>query len=308
MEHLDAAAVIRNQAEHHFLMQTGEFSNLEELCLHLRHVKGYEIAAAVAKGKRVLDLGCNNAYGTALLGRYSRQVVGVDVSPSALQDARRRFDHPPLQLVRIDGVALPFPAHSFDVIVSFQVIEHIADYAAYLSEMRRVLTADGIALLTTPNAKLRLDAGQSPWNEFHVHEFCGEELSRLLAQWFPNVCVGGLTAQASMYDVERARLARIRTNAERIDRAVRWRAATVRALRRTLPAWFVRLLARADNLVENTVQSVKPPPPPASLDPVVAAQHSTAEFFVDTRNVDSAIDLVAVCSPQRDTSELQQFL
>jgi hypothetical protein len=64
METLDAAALICNQAEHHFLMETGEFSNLEELCLHLRHVKGYEMSAAEARRKRVLDLGCNNAYGT----------------------------------------------------------------------------------------------------------------------------------------------------------------------------------------------------------------------------------------------------
>jgi SAM-dependent methyltransferase len=87
-------------------------------------------------------------------------VFGCDVSEMALADARRRF--PTIEFCRIGGFSLPFADDRFGLITSFQVIDHIADTASYLGEVKRVLRPGGTALLTTPNAAIRLDPGMRP--------------------------------------------------------------------------------------------------------------------------------------------------
>jgi SAM-dependent methyltransferase len=292
---VEASKVIRNQATHHFLMQTERFANLEELEIHLRHLSAYELASRLVRGKRVLDFGCNNGYGTALLAPTAHHIVGIDVSPSALMSARKQFRGQALNLVRIDGQKLPFVDCSFDVVLSFQVLEHIPDYPPYLSEIRRVLSPEGIFILTTPNARQRLEPGQSPWNQFHVHEFVAEELRELLSQWFPHAHVSGLTAQPEMYEVEQRRLARIRANATRIERAVRQRATVARAVKGLLPAKCVKLLGSLENILP---KRSGPKAPPTLLDAATIAAHSTNDFYLDDVNVEDAIDLFGVCSVQ----------
>jgi ubiquinone/menaquinone biosynthesis C-methylase UbiE len=144
------------------------------------HVKAYEEAAALANNKTVLDLGCNNGYGTVLLGKGHSKVVGLDVSARAIEDAQQRFRNYGINFLLYDGQTIPFKANSFDLIVSFQVIEHIADSTRYLAEIVRVLRSSGMALFTTPNAAIRLDPGMKPWNQFHVREYRAAELSGLL--------------------------------------------------------------------------------------------------------------------------------
>lgn len=96
--------------------------------------------------------------------------------------------------------------------MSFQVIEHIANAGAYLSEIARVLRSDGVALFTTPNAAIRLDPGMKPWNEFHVREYLAEELSALLRATFPGVAVRGLFAADELYRTEFERCQKVLTS------------------------------------------------------------------------------------------------
>jgi SAM-dependent methyltransferase len=68
-----------------------KFETFEAYGLHLMHSAAYEEAAGLVPHGRVLDLGCNNGYGSYKLSRYGHEVVGVDVSAEALADAKRRF-------------------------------------------------------------------------------------------------------------------------------------------------------------------------------------------------------------------------
>ncbi|HYN08744.1 MAG TPA: class I SAM-dependent methyltransferase [Vicinamibacterales bacterium] len=301
----DATSVIRHQAHHHFLMQTGEFADLEELGLHLRHQKAYDIAAGLSGDKRVLDYGCNNGYGTAYLAGWGRHVVGVDVSALALEHAPLRCRPSGPDYVRVDGLTIPFGDGVFDLIVSFQVIEHIADYARYLSELRRVLHPAGLLLMTTPNAQLRLDPGQPPWNEFHVHEFRGAELQGLLKEWFPCVTVTGLTTRGELYEVETRRLSRMKKMAQRQSQAVRWRARLARLLKRTIPAPWVSAGSRAEAAVRGVGRQPAPRTRP-TLDAAVVAKYSPAQFILDGRDLDGAIDLVALCSADDHSGFIKQ--
>src|SRR6185369_3931557 len=124
------------QSEHHPLVAE-RFDSVEQYCLSLLHLKAYETAAELARGEVVLDLGCNNGYGTEIISRGAERVTGVDVSPRSIDAARARCPNIEFQLV--DGVTLPFPGASFDAVFSFQVIEHIDDPTPYLKEIRRVL-------------------------------------------------------------------------------------------------------------------------------------------------------------------------
>src|SRR5579872_7120077 len=192
--------IIDMQANEHPLEYGDEFMSLEAYCLHLMHRRAYEEAAQIARGLTVLDLGCNNGFGTHHLSSVAASVVGLDVSEAAIADARRRFADCDFRVFA--GVNLPFPEAAFDVVVSLQVIEHIADTAVYLGEIKRVLKPSGTAVFTTPNAAIRLDPGMRPWNRFHVREYRAEELRQSLAQVFDSVTVRGLFANEVLYQVE----------------------------------------------------------------------------------------------------------
>lgn len=107
----------------------------------------------VSAGDRVLDVGCGEGRFAAELVRAGAQVVGVDVAEEPLRRARAL--HPDLDLRLLDGEEpwLPWPLAdaSFDVVWAGEVIEHVADTAPWLSEVRRVLRSGGRLLVSTPD-------------------------------------------------------------------------------------------------------------------------------------------------------------
>ncbi len=151
------------------------------------HMARYVFAKQFATGKRVLDAGCGLGYGAAEL-HGAASVVGVDVSPEAISEARLRY--PQFRFVEGSCEALPFEPGDFDLIVAFEVIEHLHDWRAFLSECARVLTPGGQLIVSTPNreyyAESRKHAGPNP---FHVHEFDHDEFERELHAYFPAVAM-----------------------------------------------------------------------------------------------------------------------
>ena len=107
------------------------------------------LLAGVRPGEQVLDVGCGEGFFAAELARAGARVVAVDVAEEPLRRARTR--HPDLDLRLVDGEgSWPLPDASFDVVWAGEVIEHVADTASWLSEVRRVLRAGGRLLLSTP--------------------------------------------------------------------------------------------------------------------------------------------------------------
>ncbi len=108
------------------------------------------LLAHVREGERVLDVGCGEARFTVELARAGARAVGVDVAGEPLRRARAR--HPELDLRVLDGESTwELEDASFDVVWAGEVIEHIADTAAWLSEVRRVLRPGGSLALSTPD-------------------------------------------------------------------------------------------------------------------------------------------------------------
>ncbi len=153
--------------------------------IYLLHTASYEFAASYCEGKQVLDLGCGSGYGAAEIAAIAAGVHAVDISSEAIAFACANYPASNLEFSTIiPDTALPFEDGSFDVVLSFQVIEHVNDHDQYLAEAARVLTAGGVLVLITPDRKNRLFPGQKPWNRWHLREYSNRQLSELTAKYF----------------------------------------------------------------------------------------------------------------------------
>jgi SAM-dependent methyltransferase len=155
--------------------------------LYYEHMTRYQYATLFSADKRVLDAGCGAGYGTEYLATNAATVIGIDSSIEAIRFARAKYIAPNLNFFAAACEALPFPDRSFDLIVSFEVIEHLADSAGYLREVARVLTPTGKLILSTPNKRQYSDAIPDYENPYHLHEFYSDEWHLLLADVFPHV-------------------------------------------------------------------------------------------------------------------------
>jgi SAM-dependent methyltransferase len=141
----------------------------------------------VRPGDRALDLGCGAGDFTAALVSVGARAVGVEVAEAAMERARGRHPSLDFRLVPIDGV-LPFEDNAFDLIWASEVIEHVADTARWLSEVRRVLVPAGRLLVTTPShGRLRVALGgverfSEPLGD-HLHLYTKASLRLLLDEF-----------------------------------------------------------------------------------------------------------------------------
>lgn len=188
-------------------------STIGDYLIYLFHVATYEFARGFVSGRRTLDFGCGTGYGTHSLADDAATVTGVDISSAAIAHARQHFKAPGLDFRVIDPVPtkpLPFADGSFDVVLSFQVIEHISEVDAYLGEIRRVLSPGGVFVCATPDRTTRLFRGQRPWNVYHVVEYTPLELETMLSVFFPEVDILGMTAPDDLLRHELRRVRRLR--------------------------------------------------------------------------------------------------
>lgn len=138
-------------------------------------------------GNKILDAGCGSGYGSAMLAKAGNFVQGIDVSCDAISYAHEKYSSENLLFSQVDcNHELPFPSNNFDVVISFEVIEHLTNYRLFLQELFRVLKPNGVCYLSTPNKRVYTDA-RNYHNPYHVHEFYPQELSNLLLDYCENV-------------------------------------------------------------------------------------------------------------------------
>ena len=150
------------------------------------HVARYRFAEAMAKGQRVLDAGCGVGYGAALLADVAATVYALDCADEAVRHGRDA--HPRVQFVAGDCEALPFSNQSLDLVVAFEVIEHLSGWERFVQESARVLAPSGALLVSTPNRPYYRASREKP-NPFHVHEFDYEEFRAALDGTFSRCAV-----------------------------------------------------------------------------------------------------------------------
>lgn len=151
------------------------------------HLSRYLFASRLCRGKRVIDLGCGNGYGSAELARLAESVIAVDLSAEAIADAQAQYGNARLHFDVASLEKLPFADGSFQLGVCFEVIEHLSDFRALLTEARRVLDPGGQFIISTPNIKFYAESRKlNGPNPFHEHEFSYEEFRAVLAEFFPH--------------------------------------------------------------------------------------------------------------------------
>ena len=163
------------------------------------HVARYAMLAPFVRGKRVLDIACGEGYGSWFLKEWgAREVVGVDISADAIAVAKKRFGREGVNFLAGDACrAQDFLAHaSFDLIVSFETIEHVADPLAFLSGLRSLASPEAGIFISCPNDHIAMAADQS--NPYHLRKYTFEEFRDLSesilgrgAQWLLGANVQG---------------------------------------------------------------------------------------------------------------------
>jgi len=143
-----------------------------------RHEVVYRRLVDRCRDRDVLEAGCGEGYGADLIADVARRVIGLDYDDSAVAHVRSRY---PRVDVRQGNLAeLPLAAGSVDVVVNFQVIEHLWDQGQFIAECRRVLRPGGVLLISTPNRITFSPGRDTPVNPFHTRELNAAELTELL--------------------------------------------------------------------------------------------------------------------------------
>lgn len=166
---------------------TGErFVPTEQGKIRLEHYHRYATVLDAVAGKKVLDLACGEGYGSNLMAERAHSVVGVDVSSESVQHAADTYQKANLKFCQGNAAALCFSDASFDVVISFETIEHLAEQTKMIQEIRRVLRSDGILVMSSPNRPIYSEES-GEHNEFHVKELDYDEFDALLKTEFPSV-------------------------------------------------------------------------------------------------------------------------
>jgi ubiquinone/menaquinone biosynthesis C-methylase UbiE len=160
-----------------------------------RHLSAYHFAIPYIKNKDVLEIGFGDGYGAYLLAGIAKEVKAVDILEKNVRLAEAKYNRGNLKFIQTPSSVLDFREESFDIVVSFQVIEHIPEdkIQEYLCQINRVLKKDGIAFISTLNLeKNKKPKRPYPKNPFHIKEFTYEELDDEIKEVFKEYKISGL--------------------------------------------------------------------------------------------------------------------
>lgn len=169
------------------------------------HLCRYRFAQLLVENKVVLDVGSGVGYGSKILAEKAGSVLALDISKEAVRYAGREYSADNIELVVGDCQDLPLASESVDVVVSFELIEHLQGQRAHLLEISRVLKPDGLTVISTPN-RIFYSQESNQVNPFHTHEFDFQEFLDFLKSefrsvqiYFQNHVAGLIVGNPSLY-------------------------------------------------------------------------------------------------------------
>ena len=179
-------------------------SNVYDYILFLKHKFAYFLASKYIKSEdHVLEIGCGEGYGANFLAENTGAFIqAIDINTNAITNAQKQYIHKNVNFKTYDGKNIDYEDNSFDVIISFQVIEHIENTTEYLKNIKRLLKPNGIFLITTPSRTYRLADNQKPWNPYHIREYNSNTLTKDIKNVFDNINTYSITSIKEILDIE----------------------------------------------------------------------------------------------------------
>lgn len=151
----------------------------------VEHLHRYAIACEFVNDKVVLDLASGEGYGSYLLAKKAKKVIGIDISREVVSFANVKYRQDNLIFRTGTVTKIPIENESIDIVVSFETIEHIMDQDIMLSEIKRVLKPNGLLVISSPEKSNYGDVNKEI-NHFHVKELYLHEFERLILKCFKN--------------------------------------------------------------------------------------------------------------------------
>lgn len=190
--------------------------------IHHRLLKAYIIAQDYAFGD-VLEVGCGEGRGIGYLIDKVKSFTALDKIEDALKKLREEY--PTAKFIAGNFPPFSSPSNFYDLVICFQVIEHIRDDVFFLKEIQRVLKPGGLALITTPNRPLSLT--RNPW---HEREYTGNELLAISEKIFAEAIIKGISGNGKVMGYHNE-------NRKSVERITRW---DIFDLQHKLPSAFLR--------------------------------------------------------------------
>ncbi len=258
--------------------------------LHAIHIKAYDFVAPFCKAKKVLDIGCFIGYGETRISSQAEEIIAIDSDDKALEFARRNRFIPNAKFEKADAKRLPFSNETFDIVIAFQVIEHIPpnEVSKFLSEVRRVLKRKGLLFITTPNRKFRLMPFQRPFNPEHYQEFTAKGLLKILKTTFESVQIKGIRAKEWIEEIERKRVRKspfwvyIRDPLYRFYMVLPMRS---RNLLKKIKSKVIKFSRSEDRQISDSNNQFNN----------LFQKFSMNDFYLESQMIDKSMDLFAIC-------------
>lgn len=190
--------------------------------IHQRLFFGYHTAQDYVKGN-LLEIGCGVGRGTKTLMCKADTYTAIDKNKELLTQLSAKYPEAKFIYSNVPPLS-QLEDNSFDSVVSFHVIEHITDHKKFVEEIYRVLKPGGIALISTPNIRMRI--ARNPW---HIREYTWEELQKLASNSFSDVQLKGISGKKKVMDY-------FEKNKESVNRVMRWDIFNLQYL---LPSWLL---------------------------------------------------------------------
>ncbi|WP_434637382.1 glycosyltransferase [Sulfurimonas sp. NW7] len=153
------------------------------------HINRYTAISKQVENKTILDAACGAGYGTAILAQTASKAYGIDISEESINFAKNKYQtNEKVEYIQSSVEKLPFKDHFFDIIISYETIEHIDEKKQhdFLKEIKRTLKDDGCLVISTPDKYLYSDINNYK-NEYHIKEFYHNEFFNFLNTYFKNI-------------------------------------------------------------------------------------------------------------------------
>jgi GT2 family glycosyltransferase/ubiquinone/menaquinone biosynthesis C-methylase UbiE len=164
-----------------------EIVNADEI--GIEHLHRYHSIIPFIRNKTVLDIACGEGYGTALIGKYAKNVTGVDKDETCIEWASGHYaaSNNKLNFKQGTVISIPLDNNTIDVAISFETIEHLneAEQRLFMQEIKRVLKPEGMLIISTTNTEVySTSQDQASQPQVKVKEFKKEAFRSFLQEYF----------------------------------------------------------------------------------------------------------------------------